>query len=155
MQDRKDSKRPKRKGIKGIACGLTSSFSSRNNDINRCWAIGQLYKFVKINNTLEIKIDLLESKTFTQNKYFDQMAKKYSDKMFEYLENYNLGRENILKAEIRVRYNPTEIMKTRTGWFQNETYNKFYCEVRILDDHGVLRKGNYSGWCYPDNILRV
>jgi hypothetical protein len=155
MQNERDSKKPKRKGIKGIACGLASSFSSRNNDINRCWAIGQLYKFVKINNTLEVKIDLLESKTSIQSNYFDTMAKKYSDKMFEYLKKYNLGMENVLKAEISVSFDPTEIMKTRTGWFQKETFNKFNCEVRILDDHGVLRKGNYSGWCYPDNILRV
>ncbi len=61
----------RRRELKNIASGLSSSFVSRNNDYDGYWELARLYDFANSEGVSEIKIDLLNSKVSPSTRNFD------------------------------------------------------------------------------------
>lgn len=71
---------PRRKQLKGLACGIASRFASRNNDIDGYWALGLLYSAAVAVGTNSLRLDLVNETA--------EPSFKYSARLLSQLNHY-------------------------------------------------------------------
>lgn len=96
---------PRRKEIKGILNGFSSSFVSRNNDVEGYWGLGKFYKFAASQNTNKIVIDILSNHIVPPEPSFRPYIKVYAKSILDDFSSRGLPHDWLVKATITIIFN--------------------------------------------------
>lgn len=133
----------RRRSLKGIACGLATSFASRNNDADGYWAMGKLLRYANVSGATELLVDLLEARD--QSDAEDPVgvvADRYRKLLGKQLTTQQLSPSWIVAARIRIDFSIPESELKRHVLFGRG--QPFGCTVEVVDDNSRL----YSAKAY-------
>ena len=142
----------KRRELKNIACGIISSFNSRNNDVDGYWGIGKLYKFSISKSTDTVMMDLLNKTTSPQTGEFDLLLSHYYDMLLNQVSSRRLTMDWIVKATITVSFDQ-EYQKIHHYW-GSAIGKPCICKCEIIDDNGRIHSGVIGNNCRPHDPKR-
>jgi len=135
----------RRRELKGIAAGISSSFSSRYNDIDGYWGLGIIYLRTAEAGLSKFKIDLISGESLPYFKYSKKLAAPYLEHLKLQAEKKGFHPCQICKAVIGIEFNTTP---SRLNLIFKQTWGEaFICTVSITDDLGKTWSYQYEGWC--------
>lgn len=133
----------RRRSLKGVACGLATSFASRNNDADGYWAMGKLLKYANTSGVTELLVDLLEARDQSDVEGpVGLVADRYRKQLGKQLTTQQLSPSWAVAARIRIEFAVSESDLKRNAIFG--TGQPFGCTVEIVDDNGRM----YSAKAY-------
>ena len=133
----------RRRSLKGIACGLATSFSSRNNDVDGYWAMGKLLKYANASGATELLVDLLEARDQSDAEGpVGLVADRYRKQLCKQLTAQQLLPSWAVAARIYIEFAVSESDLKRHAFFGRG--QPFGCTVEIVDDNGRM----YSAKAY-------
>jgi hypothetical protein len=91
-----------RSRLKHAAAGLSSSFISRNNDLNGHWALGLLYKDAPPHT---LALDLLSSSSQPSSDHASQLAERYGIFLRTALGKLDVEWSKVLRASVTLQFN--------------------------------------------------
>lgn len=133
----------RRRSLKGIACGLATSFASRNNDADGYWAMGKLLRYANVSGATVLLIDLLAaSDQPLAEDPVGLVADRYRKQLSKQLAKQNLSPSWAVAARVHIDFSVPE------GYLKRHTISgrgqPFGCDVQIVDDNGHM----YSAKAY-------
>ena len=136
---------PRRKELNGVAAGLASSFSSRNNDADGYWALGVLYKLVNEAEANKITIDLMSSKSCPNFKHIKEIASPYYNYLIDQLMKKKFKTQQITSALIEIQFNVAP--SAQQIMFKSTWGEPYICRVILTDDLNKQHIKESRGWC--------
>ena len=134
----------KRKRLKGIASGLASKFTSRNNNINGYWALGILYKITNDSGKNTFKLDILSADSDPPWKGSKKLTVKYKNFLIEQLEKNGFKRIHISEAVIEIDFNVSIPLNNK---IKECTWGEAYCCRAIITDY-LSKTYSYESYGY-------
>ena len=132
--------------LKAVVNDLCQSFSSRNNDFNGYWSMGQLYGAALDNGVTHILIDILGNNVNPSHPSLNCIPATYRDRINKQLASRGINKAWVLNANIEY-------------WFETEANNKFHSgfgigqpfmgQLSIESDMGKIYSGKFGGRCKP------
>lgn len=139
----------RRRDIKGIAGGIAGKFASRYNEIGGYWTLGILYAATQT-STKTFELDLLSGESTPATTFSRRLAEPYRLFLDEQLIRCGLNLTHIDKAVVKVEFDiEPPRFKRPTTWGE-----PYVCRTHLTDDLGVVRSGEFRGWCGPHNPNR-
>lgn len=138
--------------IKNIACGLLSTFVSRNNDVLGYWGIGKLHGLMIQTKTLEITIDLINHTMIPHAPTFQLMVKYYSERLQESLikrmGSFSLLQQAIIKLTL---FPDDRSLKPRV----QSKERRMHCQIILLDILDREYFFSLDAWSWPVSPMLV
>ena len=142
---------PRRKEIKGILHGFSSSFVSRNNDIKGFWGLGKLYKHAVSQNTNKVIIDILSNDIFPPKPSFRPYINVYAKTIFDDFSSRGLPHDWLMKATITINFNQDDQAEKVVVGYLGEP---FIGTIVFVDDLNRQRSKIIQGRCRQHNPFR-
>lgn len=136
---------PRRKELKGIAFGIASSFSSRNNDVDGYWALGVLYKLAAEAGSYCFSLNLKDGESAPAFLFSRRIADPYCAFLGEQLEKKGFAWGHVASAIIAVDFNVSPTKKQIM--FKSTWGEPFVCRVHLTDDLNRVWSSEFRGWC--------
>jgi len=90
-----------RNALKGIAYGLVSTFTSRNNDLNGYWSLGMLRLYAQQQRTDAVLIDLLSTnRDIPSNAFLEGLGAKYKQWLLKNIEACGLTTHPVINGSV-------------------------------------------------------
>ena len=135
----------RRRELKGIAAGISSSFSSRYNDIDGYWGLGVIYLCAAEAGLSKFQLDLISGESLPYFKHSKKVATPYREYLKVQAEKKGFHPWQICKAIIEIEFNT---MPSKLNLIFKRTWGEaFLCTVSITDDLGKSWSHQYEGWC--------
>ncbi|WP_392552951.1 hypothetical protein RHO14_03535 [Orbus wheelerorum] len=128
-----------------IAHGISSSFNSRNNDLQGYWAIGILYKYLSTNNITSIVFDILNNTSTLNTEKFPQIISRYSALLYYLLGVKNINYNWVKSATIKIDFN--QYNKTYHDQIFYPIGDPYTITMTLIDDRGKIFEANSYGKC--------
>lgn len=133
----------RRRSLKGVACGLATSFASRNNDADGYWAMGKLLRYANVSGATQLLIDLLapSDQPLPENTV-GLVADRYRKQLGKQLATQQLSPSWVVVARVHIDFSVSEDDLKRHMVFGRG--QPFGCVVEIVDDNARM----YSAKAY-------
>ena len=136
---------PRRKALKGIAFGIASSFSSRNNDVDGYWVLGVLYKLAAEAGVSCFSLNLKNGESTPSFSFSRRILEPYATFLGDQLKKKGFGWGYVDSVIIAVDFN---VSPTKKQVMLKSTWGEpFVCRVRITDDLNRVWSSEARGWC--------
>jgi len=142
---------PRRKEIKGILHGFSSSFVSRNNDIKGFWGLGKLYKHAASQNTNRVVIDILSNDIVPPKPSFRPYINVYAKTILDAFSSCGLPHNWLVKATITINFNQNDQADKAVVGHLGEP---FIVAIVFEDDLNQQRSKIFQGRCRQHNPMR-
>lgn len=141
---------PKQNEFRGIAHDVVESFTSRNNDVDGFWAIGQLCKYAGQQNSNTLRIDLKHKLMIPSGSKFDNMIEHYSHQLLAQIQLRRLPAIWMTSAELFLSFYPD----TKYSNFDIQPkLSPYICVLEIESWSGRIYSKTKRGKCRPHNPL--
>lgn len=136
---------PRRKELKGIAFGIASSFSSRNNDVDGYWALGLLYKLAAEAGSSCFSLNMKSGQSTPAFRFSRRIMEPYATFLGDQLKKKGFEWCHVESAIIVLDFNvsPTK----RQVMFKSTWGEPFACRVHLTDDLNRVWSSEIRGWC--------
>jgi hypothetical protein len=143
---------PRRKELNGVAAGIASSFSSRNNDVDGFWALGMLYLVATEAGTSKFSLDLMSGESVPEFKFSKRVAAPYFEYLIEQIKKKRFKEHQVTNAIVEVEFNvaPTK----RQIIFKSTWGDPFVCRAILTDDLNKKHIGEKRSWCGQHDAKR-
>lgn len=143
---------PKRKLLKGLACGIASRFVSRNNDIDGYWALGVLYAAATAADSKSVHLDLLNRTSAPSFRHSTKVLAEFNDYLDGSLSKLGLA-GYVFSGTIDLEFDSDRLPPSARG--RKSTWGEpFACYVTLIDDLGRSRTGVKFGYCGQHDPVR-
>ena len=124
----------RRRQLKGIAAGISSSFSSRYNDIDGYWGLGIIYLCATEAGLNKFQLNLISGESVPHFKCSKKLAARYLEHLKLQADKNGFCSWQICKAVIDIEFNT---IPSRLNLIFKQTWGEaFICTVSITDDLG-------------------
>lgn len=135
---------PRRKELVDVIRGLTSSFDSRNNDVQGYWALGVLYYFAKTNHICLFKFDLLNQTIQPSISYFQQITSTYHSNLQRLINAKNINSQWLKSVSITIEFDNYSKQHNHIKYPVGDPY---VIIGKIIDDRGKIFESTIYGKC--------
>jgi hypothetical protein len=142
---------PRRRALKGVACGLADTFISRNNDLSGYWGIGMLYREVSGLPTPQVLLDLGQEQSRPNGSIARAEVSRYRDRLRRLLAGVGYSWDDLAKATITVRYGTFGTYREPRVYSYGEP---FVCTVTITSINGHTYEAARTGRATPHDPSR-
>lgn len=142
---------PTRREIKGVLDGFSSSFVSRNNDIDGYWGLGQLYKHAVSHNTNQVVIDVLSNDIVPPNPRFRPYIDAYAKSILTNFSSRSLPHNWLTQATVTINFNQFDKEDHPLLRYQGEP---FLGTIEFVDDLSRKRSVEIRGRCRKHDVSR-
>lgn len=134
----------RRRSFKGVACGLATSFASRNNDADGYRAMGKLLRYANASGATELTIDLLAaSDQPLAEDTIGLVADRYGKQLGRQLATQQLSPSWAVEARVHIDFSvPEGDLKRHVIFGRGQPFG---CVVEIVDDNGRMYSANAYG----------
>lgn len=139
----------RRRELLDIARGISSSFNSRNNDLQGYWALGVLYKFAGINNINSLEFNILNNTVSSNTEYFSQISSRYHDLLYHLLKVKSIHCDWVKFATIKIDFN--QYNKAHHEQIFYPIGDPYIITMTLIDDRGkIFEVASYGKCKYHD-----
>ncbi|MDG9930060.1 MULTISPECIES: hypothetical protein [unclassified Pseudomonas] len=138
----------RRRTLKGVAAGVSSSFASRNNDIEGYWGLGIIYREIDTAGRSSVHLDILSGESCPPIRHAERLAETYRSFLFARVKSLGLQEHHISNAAIELAFN---IPSTGKDLARQSRGEAFRCQVSITDDLGKTWVHSHEGRCRRHN----
>lgn len=135
--------------MKGVAAGISSSFASRNNDIDGYWGLGIIYREMDTDGRSSFRLDILNGQSCPPIRHAEKLAETYRSHLFAQVKSKGLQERHIGGAIIDLTFNVPATGKDSA--LKPSRGEVFKCQVSITDDRGRTWVHSHEGRCRRHN----
>lgn len=143
---------PRRRELIVVANAIAGSFSSRNNDVNGYWAMGQLYRRAIEVGSLQVSIHLMPHYDKQIDEPVASVVRSYREFLRLLLVKLHLPECWVSSAGVDVQFESATVMPEFLG--KHAGCRPFHCQAVLVDDRARKYQASSTGWCWPHNPAR-